>query len=392
MASMAEVFNRFADDYQRNRILSFEQQKLIRDIRQCRTDVLGGHLTACSSCGHIKVHYNSCGNRHCPQCQGVNKEKWILERSYDLLEVKYFHVVFTLPSELRSICYQNQRLIYNLLFSCAWQTLDDFSRDPKQGLMARMGMISVLHTWTQTMLYHPHIHCIVPAGGLDEEGNWQTTKSKGEFLFHVTAMARTFRGKVLEQLIKFYKARQLVLEGKISHLQQYQNFWKLKKELYETDWVVHTEVPLKNSGSVLEYLGRYTHKIAISNYRIKAIDEDGITFTYLDRANKNKQETMQLSAEKFIRRFLLHVLPRGFCKIRHYGFLSTRIKQQRLAQIRVSLKMKEQGPKPKLTVKDVLSITKGIDPDLCPECKQGIMVCIQELPRLRGSPNFNLCS
>ena len=155
---------------------------------------------------------------------------------------------------------------------------------------------------------------------------------------------------------------------------------------------MHTEVFLKNSGSVLEYLGRYTHKIAISNYRIKAIDEDGITFTYLDRANKNKQETMRLPAEKFIRRFLLHVLPRGFCKIRHYGFLSTRIKQQRLAQIRVSLKMKEQGPKPKLTVKDVLSITKGIDPDLCPECKQGIMVCIQELPRLRGSPNFNLCS
>jgi len=392
MASMAEVFNRFADDYQRNRILSFEQQKLIRDIRQCRTHILGGHLTACSSCGHIKVHYNSCGNRHCPQCQGVNKEKWILERSYDLLEVKYFHVVFTLPSELRSICYQNQRLIYNLLFSCAWQTLDDFSRDPKQKLMARMGMIAVLHTWTQTMLYHPHIHCIVPAGGLDDDGKWKSTKSKGNFLFHGTALAQTFRGKLMEQLLLLYKQKKLTLVGKISPLKRHRNFWKLKKKLYETNWIVHTEKPFKNPDSVIEYLARYAHKIAISNYRIKAIDDDGITFTYLDRANKNKQESMRLPAEKFISRFLLHVLPRGYCKIRHYGFLSTRVKRDCLAQIRECLKMKERGEKPRLTVKDVLRITKNIDVDLCPECKQGTMICIRELPRLRGSPNFRKCS
>lgn len=152
MATMAEVFNRFADQYCKYRILSFEQRKLIRDFSDCRTHVLGGHVTACSSCGHIKVHYNSCGNRHCPQCQGVNKEKWILEREYDLLNVKYFHVVFTLPSELRTICYQNKRLVYNLLFSSAWQTLDDFSNDPKQMLLAQMGMIAVLHTWTQKLL------------------------------------------------------------------------------------------------------------------------------------------------------------------------------------------------------------------------------------------------
>ena len=392
MATMAEVFNSFADDYQKQHILSFEQQKLIRDIQDCRTHVLGGHVTACSSCGNIKVRYNSCGNRHCPQCQGVNKEKWILERSYDMLEVKYFHVVFTLPSELRSICYQNQRLIYNLMFSCAWHTLEAFSRDPQQGLMARMGMIAVLHTWTQTMLYHPHIHCIVPAGGLDDGGNWKTTKSKGEFLFHVTALAQTFRGKLMEQLLLLYKQKQLRLEGRINHLKQYQNFWHLKKKLYDTDWVVHTEKPFKNPGSVLEYLARYTHKIAISNHRIKAIDDNGITFTYLDRANKNKQKTMRLPADKFISRFLLHVLPRGFCKIRHYGFLSTRVKQHCLSKIRYSLKMKEQVKKPRYTVKDVLRITKNIDVDLCPECKQGAMICIRELPRLRGSPNFRKCS
>jgi hypothetical protein len=392
MATMAEVFNRFADDYQKHHILSFEQQKLIRDICNCRTHALGGHVTACSSCGHIKVHYNSCGNRHCPQCQGVNKEKWILERAYDLLSVKYFHVVFTLPSELRSICYQNQRLIYNLLFSCAWQTLDDFSKDPRQRLMARMGMIAVLHTWTQTLLYHPHIHCIVPAGGLDDSGNWKNSKSNGNFLFYDGAVANAFRGKFLEQLIKLYKTKKLTLEGKISHLKQYHNFWKLKKKLYETNWIVHTEDPFKNPDSVIEYLARYTHKIAISNYRIKAVDENSITFTYLDRANNNRKETMILPAEKFINRFLLHVLPRGFCKIRHYGFLSTRAKQNCLSQIRFSLKMKEQGIKPKLTVKEVLRITKGIDPDLCPECGQGTLICIQELPRLRGSPNYRKCS
>jgi hypothetical protein len=392
MASMAEVFNRFADDYRKHRILSFEQQKLIRDICECRTHILGGHVTACSSCGHIKVYYNSCGNRHCPQCQGVNKEKWILERAYDLLNVKYFHVVFTLPSELRSICYQNQRLIYNILFGCAWQTLDDFSKDPRQRLMARMGMIAVLHTWTQTLLYHPHIHCIIPAGGLDDGGNWKSSKSSGDFLFYDGAVAKAFRGKFLEQLVTLYKTKKLTLEGKISHLKQYHNFWKLKKKLYETNWVVHTEDPFKNPDSVIEYLARYTHKIAISNYRIKAIDDDWITFTYLDRANNNKKETMLLSPQKFINRFLLHVLPKSFCKIRHYGFLSTRVKQQCLPLIRLTLNMKEQEAKPKLTVKDVLRIIIGIDPDLCPECRQGIMICIQELPRLRGSPNFSLCS
>jgi hypothetical protein len=183
----------------------------------------------------------------------VNKEKWILERAYDLLSVKYFHVVFTLPSELRSICYQNQRLIYNLLFSCAWQTLDDFSKDPRQRLMARMGMIAVLHTWTQTLLYHP---CLCrQAGrisivlfrqeGLDDSGNWKNSKSNGNFLFYDGAVANAFRGKFLEQLIKLYKTKKLTLEGKISHLKQYHNFWKLKKKLYETNWIVHTEDPFK---------------------------------------------------------------------------------------------------------------------------------------------------
>ena len=253
---MAEVFNRFADEYQKHRLVSFEQQKLVWDIGQCRTYALGGHVTACTACGHIKVHYNSCGNRGCPQCQGVNKEKWILEREYDLLPVKYFHVVFTIPGQLRSICYQNKKLIYDLLFSCAWETLDTFSKDPKQKLQAKMGTIAVLHTWTQKLLYHPHLHCIVAAGGIDEEGNWKTTKSEGDFLFHVTALAQTFRGKFMEKLIGLYKQKKLILEGKIAYLKQAHDFWLLKKKLYEINWVVHSEDPFHNPDSVIEYLAR----------------------------------------------------------------------------------------------------------------------------------------
>ena len=392
MPTMAEVFDRFADDYLKDHTVSIEQLKLIRDIQQCRTHVLGEHWTTCTNCGHIKVHYNSCGNRHCPQCQGVNKEKWILEREYDLLSVKYFHVVFTLPGQLRSICYQNKKLIYNLLFSCSWETLDTFSKDPKQRLEARMGMIAVLHTWTQQLLYHPHLHCIVPGGGVDIEGNWKTTKSQGDFLFYVTALAQTFQGKFMEKLVLLYKQEKLILEGKISYLKQANEFWKFKKGLYEIEWVVFTKESFKNPDSVIEYLARYTHKIAISNYRIRTIGENDVTFTYLDRANNDKQETMTLSADRFISRFLMHVLPRGFCKIRHYGFLATRVKEKYLPLIRKSLGMKDQEPKPKYRVKDVLRITKGIDLDLCPECKKGVMICIRVIPRQRGSPYLKKCS
>ena len=255
-----------------------------------------------------------------------------------------------------------------------------------------MGMIAVLHSWTQKLLYHPHIHCIVPAGGVDEVGNWKITKSNVDFLFYVTALAQTFRGKFMEKLIELYKQKKLTLEGKIAHLKGTHDFWFLKKKLYDTEWVVFTKRPFKNPDWVIEYLARYTHKIAISNYRIKAIGENDVTFSYLDRSNKNKKETMTLSADKFITRFLMHVLPKGFCKIRHFGFLSTRVKQHYLPLIRKSLGMKDQGSKPKYTVKDVLRITKDIDSDLCSEYGEGVLVTIQELPRLRGSPNLRKCS
>jgi hypothetical protein len=384
MATIADVMQQFSAAYIKKCPTNPGQLRLVHDILACRTRQLGSHTSACTSCGEVKVHYNSCGNRGCPNCQGTNKEKWVLERTHDLLPVKHFHMVFTLPAQLRGICWQNQKLVYNLLFKCAWQTLDTFSKDPAQKLEAKMGMVAVLHTWTQQLHYHPHVHCIVPAGGIAPDGKWKHTKSNGKFLFHVTALAKTFRGKFMEQLLRHYKAGDLCLEGKLFHLRDKDHFWEFKKRLYEKEWVVYAKEAFGNKAAVVEYLGRYTHKIAISNHRIMAVDDKTVTFSYLDR-EANCKKTCTLPGEKFIARFLLHVLPKGYCKIRHYGFFATRVKTKVLPPVREKLGM-PNVPKPKYTVRDVLMITKGIDPLVCSECGQGILVTIAEIPRPRGSP------
>ena len=384
---MAEVMGRFGPSYLKTHTVSGGQQRLIRDIQQCRTHALGDHWTACTSCGDVKVHYNSCGNRFCPNCQGVKKEKWILERTHDLLPVKYFHVVFTLPSELRGLCLQNQKLCFDLLFKSAWQTIEAFSKDPKQGLEARMGMIAVLHTWTQKLLYHPHVHCIVPAGGIALDRSWKSSRSDGDFLFHVQALAKTFRGKFMEQVVKYYQAGDLTLAGKLKRLRDKGAFWEWKRHLYDKNWVINTRKPFHKPDSVLEYLGRYTHRIAISSYRILNMDEKMVTFSYLDR-NANQKRTLTLTAERFIGRFLLHVLPKGYCKIRHYGILSTRVKTALLRAVRerFGLPLTER---PKYTVRDVMILTMGVDPYLCSVCKEGQLVIIAESPRPRGSPKLS---
>ena len=381
---MAEVVRQFGGAYLEKHAASADQVKLIHNIRACKTQLLGSHVTACTQCGNVKVHYNSCGNRGCPGCQGVKKEKWILERAHDLLPVKHFHVVFTLPSELRGICLQNKKLVYNLLFKCGWKTLEAFSQDPKQRLEASMGMISVLHSWTQTLVYHPHIHCIVPAGGITTDGKWKATKSDGNFLFPVKALAITFRGKFMEQLIRCFKSGELRLTGKLAHLQDSGAFWELKRSLYDKQWVVYAKDPFGNPASVLEYLARYTHRIAISNYRIIAVDNENVTFSYLDRKN-NRKQTLTLPGEQFLGRFLLHVLPGGYCKIRHYGIFATRVKATQLRKARSSLGVMEKE-KVNYTVRDVIYLTTGVDIHLCAECKTGLLVTIEETPRPRGSP------
>jgi hypothetical protein len=384
--TLGQVFEQFIDEYKQQNTLTGYQQKVVDDILQCRTQAMGGHWTACTNCGEVKKHYNSCGNRHCPTCQGINKERWILERSYDLLPVQYFHVVFTLPSELRGLFLQNQSLLYNLLFRCAWETIDEFAHDPRQQMMAKTGMIAILHTWTQKLLYHPHVHCIVPAGGIDRSGQWKTSKGKGDFLFYVPAVANKFRGKFLNHLNRYYKTGKLKATGKQAVL-LYPKVWsELKDRLYKTNWVVNCKEPFRGPDTVLEYLGRYTHKIAISNYRIKEISGTTVGFTYLDRADGNKQKYMELTGVQFIRRFLCHIVPYRFTRIRHYGFLATRVKTKQLKDIRKLLQYPEPGIKPKLTVREVIKIVYGHDIDLCPSCMQGALLVVEKWTKDRASP------
>jgi hypothetical protein len=384
--TLGQVFDQFIDEYKQQYPMTGYQQKVVGDIRQCRTEAMGGHWSVCSNCGEMKKHYNSCGNRHCPTCQGINKERWILERSYDLLPVKYFHVVFTVPSQLRGLFLQNQSLLYNLLFRCAWETIDDFAKDPRQRMMAKVGMIAILHTWTQKLLYHPHVHCIVPSGGIDQSNQWKTSKGKVDFLFYVPAVANKFRGKFMHHLQRYYKAGKLKATGRQAILLNPKVWPGLKDNLYKINWVVNCKKPFHGPETVLEYLGRYTHKIAISNYRIKEISAATVGFTYLDRTDGNKQKYLELPGAQFIRRFLCHIVPPRFTRIRHYGFLATRVKTQQLKVIREVLHHPEPGERPKFTIREVVKIVYGRDIDLCQSCKKGLLLVIEKWTKDRASP------
>ncbi|NLO42084.1 MAG: IS91 family transposase [Bacteroidales bacterium] len=384
--TLGQVFERFINDYKQQYPLTSYPQKVVNDIQHCRTEAMGGHWSLCDNCGEIKKHYNSCGNRHCPTCQGINKERWILERTYDLLPVKYFHVIFTVPSELRMLFMQNQQLLYNLLFKCAWKTIDEFAQDPRQQMMAKTGMTAILHTWTQKLLYHPHLHCIVPAGGIDKSNQWKTSKGKGDFLFYVSAVANKFRGKFMYHLHRYYQSGKLKAAGKTAVLLNPKVWQQLKDKLYKTNWVVNCKEPFKGPETVIEYLGRYTHKIAISNYRIKKITETTIGFTYLDRNDGNKQKYLELPGVKFIQRFLCHIVPHRFTRIRHYGFLSTRVKTAMLKEMRKILKHPDPGTKPKFTVRQVIKIVYGHDINLCQSCMKGALLVFEKWTKDRASP------
>jgi hypothetical protein len=384
--TLGQVFEHFFDEYKQQYPLSGHQLKVVNDIRKCRTEKMGGHWSVCNNCGELKKHYDSCGNRHCPTCQGINKERWMLERTYDLLPVKYFHVVFTVPSELRGLFLQNQKLLYNLLFRCAWKTIEGFALDPRQQMMAKPGMTAILHTWTQKLLYHPHVHCIVPAGGINKSGQWKTSKGNDDFLFYVPAVAGKFRGKFLYHLNQYYQSGELRATGKQAVLLKHRVWQQLKDKLYKTNWVVNCKKPFRGPGTVIEYLGRYTHKIAISNYRIKKITETTVGFTYLDRNADNKQKYLELPGVQFIRRFLCHIVPHRFTRIRHYGFLATRVKTGLLKQMRTVLKHPDPGVKPKFTVREVIKIVYGHDINVCQSCKKGALLIIEKWTKDRASP------
>jgi hypothetical protein len=343
-------------------------------IEICRTAALGGHLDACEDCGHIKISYNSCRNRHCPKCQFLKKEKWLEAREKELLPIPYFHIVFTIPEELNPLALRNQEVVYNVLFKAVAETLLELTRDT----LGRIGMIAVLHTWGQNLMDHPHIHCIVTGGGLCQ-GKWLPSKRK--FFRHVKVMGRLFRGKFLFYLKKAYKEDRLRFPGRISHLAH--TFTSFLSPLYDKEWVVYCKRPFGGPESVIRYLGRYTHRVALANHRIISMEEGKVTFFWKDY-HDGKRKTMTLDAGEFIRRFLLHVLPDGFVKIRYFGLLANRHRKACLETCREVLGVAQPEEVPETWEEHLLRLT-GMDLRKCPLC-QGKMVRRELIPHKRGPP------
>ncbi len=380
-----DIFQQFGGPVKSQKNLSAEQLKALSLIGMCKTEKLGTHKEKCTSCGHKRVHYNSCGNRNCPNCQGINKEKWILARSADLLPVKYFHGVFTVPSELRGLFLYNKKQLYNLLFQSVKETLFEFSLSPRQKMEAKPGVICVLHTWNQKIGYHPHVHCIIPAGGINNKGEWKTSKGKADFLFRVEALSAKFKQKFLILLAKLVEKGEIKFPVNDAHCSTKSDFYKTKGILYNRDWVVYAKESFGGPQQVMEYLGRYTHKIAISNHRIVKVTSTHVSFNYLDRLTKTIK-VKRVKGEDFVRLFLQHVLPMRFIKIRHYGFLSTRSKKADLAKIRKALDVLEAPVREELTTRQLMIKTYGKDPNLCPKCNQDTMVVVEIHGGIRGSP------
>jgi hypothetical protein len=307
------------------KINTFEK-KVLDDISLCRTPALGGHIMACKECGAIKATYNSCNNRHCPGCGSYKRDKWVAIRKTEALPVQYFHVVFTVPAEFNILFLMNPKGMYSILFKAAWTTIESFAKDHKY-LGAKAGMLAVLHTWGQNIGLHPHLHCLIPGGGIDQNNKWrQMKKANGKFLFPVKALSVVFKARFCAMVGKQFKLKTLKPPHGVT------DHYKWMNSLHNKKWVVYAKKPLLKGASVVEYLGRYTHKVAISNSRIKAIDNENVTFSWLDYRTSKVQD-MQLTGEEFLRRLLLHILPHGFPKVRYYGFMANRNKTKAIAGI-----------------------------------------------------------
>lgn len=360
---MPELQNIFADhgeEYRQSHQLSLVQSKAMTAIERCRTAALGAHMDICENCGLTEISYNSCRNRHCPKCQTLSKERWIESRKQDLLNVGYFHVVFTVPSELRPVFYQNQVAMYNLLFQTVAETLQALAGNKKY-LGARLGFTSILHTWGQNLCYHPHIHCIVPGGGLDSLGRWRTSRNK--FFFPVRVLSRLFRGNFLHHL----KQAGLVFHGEQKYLENPADWDRLLNSCYKKEWIVYCKPPFRDAVCVVEYLGRYTHRIAISNNRILSTQEGKVSFKWRDYKDQNRWKIMSLPAQEFIRRFLMHVLPSRFMKIRHYGLLASRDKTKRLVLCK-RLTNTSINARTSITAAALIQKLTGRDVSVCPAC------------------------
>jgi hypothetical protein len=327
--------------------LSGHQRSVLRAIARCRTAVLGGHLDRCDACGHQAISYNSCRNRHCPKCQAQARERWLHARERELLDVPYVHVVFTLPHRLLPLVYRNSTHLYTWLFHASAATLREVAADPRH-LGAEIGVLSILHTWGQTLVRHPHVHCVVPAGGLSlDHTRWISPKYAGFFL-PVKVLSRVFRGKFVEALRRAYDRNELDLAGGSEPLRDPTAWRAFVDPLFETDWIVYAKPAFGGASAVLRYLGRYTHRVAISNHRLLAFDGEHVTFHWKDYAHGDARRTMTLSAMEFLRRFVHHILPRGFVRIRQSGFLANACRTARVALAR-TVRASPQSPAPDAT-------------------------------------------
>ncbi len=375
---VGDIFRKYGHAYRRSFSLPLQSIKTMEALEQCRTSALGGHIDKCDHCGHLRISYNSCRNRHCPKCQSLVKERWLLARKKELLPVDYFHIVFTIPNDLNDLALINQIAVYNLLFRAASETLLTLSKDLKH-LGAQIGFMGVLHTWGQNLMHHPHLHCVIPGGGLSTDGSkWISTKNK--FFLPVKVLSGIFKGKFLFYLRKAYENNELIFTGNILHFANRHHFKQFLDKLYCKEWVIYAKKPFNGPEQVLEYLGRYTHRVAISNNRIKKLENDQVTFSWRDYNDDSRTKQMSLEAFEFIRRFLLHVLPNGFFKIRYFGILSSRNRKTKLKKCMGILGMKLSTLKDEVSKdwKVLLFELTGMDPAICPCCGKGKMILTVE--------------
>jgi hypothetical protein len=367
---VGEVFRRYGEQFLNRwgHTVSPQQRKALRDISRCRTAALGGHVEECDRCGHRRIAYNSCRNRSCPKCQSTARDRWLAERAQELLPVSYCHVVFTVPNELAPLALQNQHCFYTLLFRAVAKTLLEVAANVRH-LGARLGFLAVLHTWSQNLLHHPHVHCVVPAGGLAQDGShWISCRRK--FFLPVRVLSRLFRGKLLAFLEAAWAQGQLQFSGRLTELADPTHFHAWLNQLGQTDWVVYAKPPFGGPEHVLKYLARYTHRVAISNGRLVGLADDRVSFHWRDSKDGKRPKVMTLEAVEFIRRFLLHVLPPGFVKIRHFGLLANRNRSQALALCRQRLQATlSDHPTPKLLTEQQRQALER----RCPVCRCGTL-------------------
>jgi predicted Zn-ribbon and HTH transcriptional regulator len=378
---VADIFRVYGKDYLKNHTLPYSHKKVMHHITVCRTAELGGHIEQCDRCGFQRNAYNSCRDRHCPKCQSLVKEKWLNDRKTELLPCGYFHLVFTLPHELNPIILCNKTVALAILFAAVSETLQAFARDPQWRLEGQLGFMAVLHTWSQTLMDHFHLHCIVPGGALSaDKTRW--APARDSYLFRVESLAKEFGKRYLQKLEKAFLHGKLIFPGNTQIYGCRRRFKTLLQSLFRTPWIVYAKRPFAGPEQVLEYLGRYTHRVAISNNRIVSMENGKITFTYKDRKCNHEVKNMTLDVHEFIRRFLLHVLPEGFMKIRYFGFLANTNKKTCIPLLRNLIDPTAQCPDTVAeTLQEMMLRLTGDDISCCPQCQKGKMVKVQTLPK-----------